>query len=274
MKAHSIALMLQRALPRALRPSGTFGLGPWQRKLPSATDFSRCCPRSASSASHAPRQEWPNVDEQEARRMGRPFAEDREDVDSRATRDANSEDSAHTGEEEQGDAGNSSEDDDHADLYTELGVARGAGPDELRAAYRRLAKECHPDLNPTDPAAAAARFRRVSHAHNTLQNLPMRRLYDLHLRRSEAFVRRDRMEEESKSEFRRLFDSFPIAVSAAASLLGMFVLLAGAREWVLRYPGSFWAWFRYVPNWAPGKWWLAELYADAAQRRGTLRCPH
>ena len=40
------------------------------------------------------------------------------------------------------------------DYYELLGVARGADPDTIKSAYRRLAKDFHPDTNPGDPEAA------------------------------------------------------------------------------------------------------------------------
>jgi DnaJ-class molecular chaperone len=53
------------------------------------------------------------------------------------------------------------------DPYSELGVARSASADEIRKAFRKLAKELHPDRNPGDKAAEE-RFKRVSGAFDIL----------------------------------------------------------------------------------------------------------
>jgi len=63
------------------------------------------------------------------------------------------------------------------DLYAVLGVGRTAGADEIRAQYRKLARELHPDVNPGD-AAAEARFKEVSAAYAVLSDDAKRKLYD------------------------------------------------------------------------------------------------
>ncbi|MEZ4217954.1 MAG: DnaJ C-terminal domain-containing protein [Myxococcota bacterium] len=63
------------------------------------------------------------------------------------------------------------------DLYAVLGVDRTADADAIRTAYRRLAREHHPDVNPDDPAAEE-RFKRVSAAHHVLSDPDKRKLYD------------------------------------------------------------------------------------------------
>src|SRR5437660_1510481 len=63
------------------------------------------------------------------------------------------------------------------DYYGTLGVAADAGPDEIKRAYRRLARELHPDVNP-DPAAQE-RFREVSAAYEVLSDPEKRRIVDL-----------------------------------------------------------------------------------------------
>ena len=55
------------------------------------------------------------------------------------------------------------------DPYQVLGVARGAGEDEIRAAYRRLAKQYHPDLHPGDPNAAK-RMNEINEAYDRIKN--------------------------------------------------------------------------------------------------------
>ena len=65
-----------------------------------------------------------------------------------------------------------------ADYYKTLGVSRDASPDDIKRAYRRLAKKHHPDLNKEDPKAAEEQFKRVSEAYEVLADDGKRRIYD------------------------------------------------------------------------------------------------
>ncbi len=64
-----------------------------------------------------------------------------------------------------------------ADHYEVLGVAREASPEEIKKAYRRLARQLHPDVNPGDDAAE--RFKAVTHAYDVLSDPRQREEYDL-----------------------------------------------------------------------------------------------
>lgn len=63
------------------------------------------------------------------------------------------------------------------DLYSILGIERGAGDAEIRRAYRRLARQFHPGLNPGD-RDARARFEQITAAFETLSDPERRRAYD------------------------------------------------------------------------------------------------
>ncbi len=63
------------------------------------------------------------------------------------------------------------------DFYRELGVASDAPADEVKKAYRKLARELHPDANPGD-AKAEARFKTVSEAYGVLSDDTKRKEYD------------------------------------------------------------------------------------------------
>jgi molecular chaperone DnaJ len=63
------------------------------------------------------------------------------------------------------------------DLYETLGVARGADQAEIKKAYRKLARQYHPDANPGD-ASAEERFKEVQHAYDVLSDADKRKQYD------------------------------------------------------------------------------------------------
>jgi molecular chaperone DnaJ len=63
------------------------------------------------------------------------------------------------------------------DFYKILGVAENASADEIKKAYRKLAKQYHPDANPSD-TTAAERFKEISEAHSVLGDDTKRKQYD------------------------------------------------------------------------------------------------
>jgi len=63
------------------------------------------------------------------------------------------------------------------DYYGTLGVARDAKPEQIRKAYRRLARKFHPDVNPNNKAAEE-KFKEISEAYEVLSDEKKRKVYD------------------------------------------------------------------------------------------------
>src|SRR2546430_1624266 len=62
-------------------------------------------------------------------------------------------------------------------LYDTLGIAKNASADELKKAYRKLARQYHPDRNPGD-AEAEKKFKEIQHAYDVLSDPEKRKQYD------------------------------------------------------------------------------------------------
>ena len=67
---------------------------------------------------------------------------------------------------------------DKRDYYEVLGVDKSASADEIKKAYRKLAKKYHPDLNPNDKEGAEAKFKEATEAYEVLSDAGKKQQYD------------------------------------------------------------------------------------------------
>lgn len=118
------------------------------------------------------------------------------------------------------------------DPYEVLGVARDAPEEDIKKAYRKIAKENHPDLNPGD-AAAEARFKEASQAWDILRNAETRARYDrgeidaAGQERPEAHFYRPHAEAEGGGKYHR-YETFGDFADAGGGMGGVFDDLFGA----------------------------------------------
>ncbi len=66
---------------------------------------------------------------------------------------------------------------DYKDYYKILGVAKGADEKEIKKAYRKLARQYHPDVNPNN-REAEAKFKEINEAYEVLSDPEKRRKYE------------------------------------------------------------------------------------------------
>ena len=71
------------------------------------------------------------------------------------------------------------------DYYEVLGVSKNATEDEIKKAYRKLAKKYHPDANPNNKEEAEAKFKEVNEAYENLSDPQKRRIKEGHLDRED-----------------------------------------------------------------------------------------
>ncbi|MGJ7032871.1 DnaJ C-terminal domain-containing protein [Niabella hirudinis] len=91
---------------------------------------------------------------------------------------------------------------DYIDYYKILGISKDASPDDIKKAYRKLARKHHPDLNPDDKEAVKL-FQQINEAHEVLSDPEKRKKYDQYgadWRHAEQFEQARRQQSSGRQE--------------------------------------------------------------------------
>ena len=91
------------------------------------------------------------------------------------------------------------------DYYNILGIPKNAPDKDVKAAYRRLARKYHPDVNPGDKAAEA-RFKEINEAFEVLSDAQKRKKYDQYgsdFENAEAFARARQQSQQQSGSYSR-----------------------------------------------------------------------
>jgi curved DNA-binding protein CbpA len=145
------------------------------------------------------------------------------------------------------------------DHYQILQVSPQASPSEIKQAFRRLARQYHPDLNPQDPAAEEI-FRRVRAAYDVLSDNIQRRYYDEQLGSPSGSASRDRPPQDSTE-------------TAAADNPYHFYLQGIHCEAARNYSAALEAYRQAIalkPDFSEAQLHLAQMHYALAQDRSVL----
>lgn len=107
----------------------------------------------------------------------------------------------------------------YIDYYKILGVDKNASQDDVKKAFRKLARKYHPDLNPNDPSAKD-KFQEINEANEVLSDPEKRKKYDEY---GEHWKHADEFEAQKKAA------SMPVRVEAASPALAETVVPIGTR---------------------------------------------
>ncbi len=89
------------------------------------------------------------------------------------------------------------------DYYSVLGVQKNASADDIKKAYRKLAKQFHPDANPDD-ASAKKKFQQINEANEVLSDPENRKKFDKYgkdWQHSAAFEQQARQQQQYGQQF-------------------------------------------------------------------------
>jgi len=115
------------------------------------------------------------------------------------------------------------------DLYKILGIASGASATEIKGAFRKLAKELHPDRNPAD-TIAEKQFAAVHEAYTILGNAELRALYDSEMERIRRSTEAQPAEQGSAASFhQRIWHE--VAKTAVATVVLTACFITGISIW-------------------------------------------
>jgi curved DNA-binding protein CbpA len=112
------------------------------------------------------------------------------------------------------------------DYYGILGVSRHASPQEIRRAYRRLARQCHPDLS--DQTGSSDRFKMITEAYEVLHDPDARARYDR--------VRRPRRARWAGERHAAIEATLELSAAEAAVAWSAGLTLSDDRGWTIRLP--------------------------------------
>jgi len=116
------------------------------------------------------------------------------------------------------------------DLYRILGIASGASAAEIKGAFRKLAKEVHPDRNPAD-TIAEKQFAAVHEAYTILANAELRALYDSEMERIRRSTEAQPPEQGGSAAFLHQRIWHEVAKTAVATVVLTACFITGISIW-------------------------------------------
>jgi curved DNA-binding protein len=117
---------------------------------------------------------------------------------------------------------------DFKDYYKVLGVDRGASADAIKAAYRKLARKYHPDMNPGDKKAED-RFKEINEANEVLGDPEKRKKYDELGSNWEQILREQEFARQQGASRTRGFEGFGDATAGGEDFSDFFRAFFGGQ---------------------------------------------